>query len=88
MDATPIYGALTVAATIAGNLWGKLKTAVKAEEAIADQPRLREEFEAHKAEDLTHHAATQQSLTKMNGELRRIGDNIDWIRRELDRENR
>lgn len=85
MDLATFNGAVAVVGTIAGHIWGKLRTAVKAEEAINDQPQLRQEFEAHKAEDQTHHSEIRESLTGILGEVKRMGDNIDWIKRELDR---
>ena len=84
MDSTAVTTAASVISGVVGSLWGRAKAALRAEDAISDQPKLRTEFEAHKVDDLAHKAETRECLTEIRGELRRMNDNVDWIKRELD----
>jgi hypothetical protein len=68
--------------TVLGNVWSKLRLVVKAEDAINDVPQLRQEFEDHCEEDRGHHAELREMLVEIRGEQKRIGDNIDWLKRQ------
>jgi len=80
MDSAAFTGALTAAGTVAGALLGKLRTAFKAEEAIADQPKLRTEFEAHKAEDQAHHSEILTTLARIEGSIGIVQNDVSWLK--------
>lgn len=80
MDGAAVTTFLTVAGTFFGNLWGKAKVALKAEEAIADQPKLREEFEAHKVEDQAHHSEILTALARIEGSIEVVKTDVGWLK--------
>lgn len=80
MDGAAVTTAITVAGTFVGNLWGKAKAALKAEEAIADQPKLRQEFEAHKVEDQVHHSEIREMLARIEGSIEVVKTDVSWLK--------
>jgi hypothetical protein len=84
MDWTALAAGVGAAGAALGSAWGRLRAAVEAERALEDQPRLRQEFDAHVDEDRLHHGAIREALARIEGAVEVIRTDVSWLKGRRD----
>lgn len=84
MDWTAMAAGVGAAGAALGSAWGRLRSAVEAQHALEDQPRLRQEFDAHVDEDRLHHGAIREALARIEGAVDVIRTDVSWLKGRRD----
>lgn len=81
MDWTTMAAGVGAVGAALGSAWGRLRGAVEAQRAIEDQPRLRQEFDAHVDEDRLHHGEIREALARIEGAVEVVRTDVSWLKR-------